>query len=128
MSVPFIAGTAATALQTSGTTQCTANVQGTGAFNTAVEWSVEGGGEIGADGSFTAPVQAATVTVTASSVSHPNVSGAMPLTSIGDTIELALAASLVDGSNNAIANASVQWASSDREFRSDKVGAGRGRN
>ena len=37
-----------TALRTSGTTECTANVQGTGAFNTAVEWSVGGGGEIGA--------------------------------------------------------------------------------
>ena len=68
-----------TALQTSGTTECTANVQGTGAFNTAVEWSVEGGGEIGADGSFTAPARAATVTLTASSVSHPNVSGAVTI-------------------------------------------------
>ena len=46
-------------------------------------------------------------------VASLDVSGAMPLTSIGDTIELALAASLVDGSNNAIANASVQWESSD---------------
>ena len=43
-----------------------------------------------------------------SDVASLDVSGAMPLTSIGDTIELALAASLVDGSNNAIANASVQ--------------------
>ena len=69
-----------TALQTSGTTQCTANVQGTGAFNTTVEWSVEGGGEIDEGGSFTAPARAATVTVTASSVSHPNVSGAVTIT------------------------------------------------
>ena len=69
-----------TALQISGTTECTANVQGTGAFNTAVEWSVEGGGEIGADGSFAAPARAATVTLTASSVSHPNVSGAVTIT------------------------------------------------
>ena len=48
-----------------------------------------------------------------SDVASLDVSGAMPLTSIGDTIQLALAAGLVDGSNQAIANASVQWASSD---------------
>ena len=69
-----------TALQTSGTTQCMANVQGTGAFNTALQWSVEGGGEVDADGLFAAPAHAATVTLTASSVSHPNESGAVTIT------------------------------------------------
>ena len=71
---------AATDLETSGTAQCTADVQGTGAFDTTVEWSVDGGGEVDAAGSFTAPARAATVTVTASSVSHPNISGAVTIT------------------------------------------------
>lgn len=67
-------------LQTSDNSQCAANVQGTGAFDSAVEWSVEGGGEVDAAGSFTAPTRAATVTITATSVSHPNVSGAATIT------------------------------------------------
>ena len=68
-----------TELHPSDTSQCTANVQGTGAFCTAVEWSTEGGGEVSAGGSFTAPAQAAAM-VTATSVSHPNVSGSVAIT------------------------------------------------
>lgn len=67
-------------LQISDTGQCTANVQGTGAFDSTVEWSVEGGGEVDSVGSYTAPTRAATVTVTATSVSHPNVFGAATIT------------------------------------------------
>ena len=48
-----------------------------------------------------------------SAIASLDVSGAMPLMSVGDTIELGLAATRVDGSGQDIANASVQWASSD---------------
>ena len=67
-------------LQTSGTSQCTANLRGTGAFDSSVRWSVEGGGEIDPGGSFVAPARAATITITATSVSHANAFGSVTVT------------------------------------------------
>lgn len=62
------------------TSQCTATVQGTGGFSSAVTWSVTGGGTINAGGLFTAPASAATVTVTATSTQDTTKSGTASIT------------------------------------------------
>jgi acid phosphatase len=62
------------------TSQCSANVQGTGTFNNAVTWSVSGGGAITFAGLFTAPSSAATVTVTATSSQDATKSGTAAIT------------------------------------------------
>jgi acid phosphatase len=62
------------------TSQCSANVQGTGTFNNAVTWSVSGGGAITIAGLFTAPSSAATVTVTATSSQDATKSGTAAIT------------------------------------------------
>ena len=49
----------------------------------------------------------------ASGVASLEVSGMMPLTSIGETIELAATAHRLDGSSQAIASAFVHWVSAD---------------
>ena len=62
------------------TSQCSASVQGTGTFNTAVTWSVTGGGAISSAGLFTAPSSAATPTVTATSTQDSTKSGTASIT------------------------------------------------
>ncbi|MGC2300640.1 MAG: alkaline phosphatase family protein [Acidobacteriaceae bacterium] len=69
-----------TTVATGATSQCTATVQGTGSFSSAVTWSVTGGGTIGTSGLFTAPSSAATVTVTATSTEDSNKSGTASIT------------------------------------------------
>ena len=49
----------------------------------------------------------------ASSVASLEVSGSMPLTSIGETIQLAATAHMIDGSSEAIASGIVHWVSAD---------------
>ena len=49
----------------------------------------------------------------ASSVASLDVSGTMPLTSIGETIQLAATAHMIDGSSEAIASGFVHWVSAD---------------
>ncbi len=61
------------------TSQCTATVQGTGAFSAMVTWTASAG-SINASGSFTAPSSAANVTVTATSVEDSTKSGTASLT------------------------------------------------
>ena len=51
---------------TSAASQCTANVQGTGSYSSAVTWTACGG-SINSSGLFTAPASAGSVTVTATS-------------------------------------------------------------
>jgi hypothetical protein len=67
------------------TSQCTATVQGTGNFNSAVTWGVQGSGNgsISSSGLYTAPatVQSAMqVTVTATSVGDPTKTGSAAVT------------------------------------------------
>lgn len=62
------------------TSQCTASVQGTGSFSSAVTWSVAGGGTITSGGLFTAPAAAATITVTATSTQDATKSGTASVT------------------------------------------------
>jgi hypothetical protein len=56
------------------TSQCTATVQGTGSYSSAVTWSVNGGA-ISTSGLFTAPASAGAVMVTATSTQDPTKSG-----------------------------------------------------
>jgi hypothetical protein len=58
----------------SQTSQCTATVQGTGSFSSAVTWSASGG-SIDVNGRLTAPGAAGTVTVTATSTQDATKSG-----------------------------------------------------
>jgi hypothetical protein len=58
----------------SATSQCTATVQGTGSYSSAVTWSASGG-TIGPSGLFTAPASAGTVTVTATSAQDTTKAG-----------------------------------------------------
>jgi acid phosphatase len=62
-----------------GTSQCTAAVQGTGNYSSAVNWSASAGA-ISASGLFTAPASAATVTITATSVQNTSKSGTASVT------------------------------------------------
>lgn len=61
-------------LNAGGTSQCTATVQGTGSYSSAVTWSASGG-TVSAAGIFTAPATAGNVTVTATSAQDPTLSG-----------------------------------------------------
>lgn len=63
-----------TTVAAGGTAQCSANVQGTGSYNSAVTWSVSGG-SITANGLVLAPASAGTLTVTATSVQDPTRTG-----------------------------------------------------
>ncbi len=56
------------------TAQCSATVQGTGSYNSAVTWSASGG-TINSSGLFTASTTAGTITVTATSVENTGHSG-----------------------------------------------------
>ncbi|HEV2280113.1 MAG TPA: alkaline phosphatase family protein, partial [Acidobacteriaceae bacterium] len=56
-----------TTVTAGGTAQCSASVQGTGSYNSAVTWSVSGG-SITASGLVTAPASAGNLMVTATSV------------------------------------------------------------
>ena len=56
------------------TSQCSATVQGTGSYSSAVKWSADGG-TINANGLFTAPASTGTVTVTATSAQDTIESG-----------------------------------------------------
>ena len=58
----------------SATSQCTATVQGTGSYSSAVTWSASGG-SINPSGLFTAPASAGTVTVTATSTEDTTKAG-----------------------------------------------------
>lgn len=69
-----------TTVATGATSQCSATVQGTGSFSSAVTWSVSGGGTINTSGLFTAPSGAATVTVTATSTEDSTKSGTASIT------------------------------------------------
>lgn len=62
-----------------GTSQCSANVRGTGSYNSAVAWSASGG-SISQGGLFTASSAAGTVTVTAKSVGDAAVSASSKVT------------------------------------------------
>lgn len=57
-----------------GTAQCTASVQGTGSYSSAVTWSTSAG-SISAAGVWTAPTSAGTVTITATSTQQPSLTG-----------------------------------------------------
>ena len=57
-----------------GKEQCTATVQGTGNFSTAVNWSASAG-TISATGAFVAPSAAGAVTITATSAADPTKAG-----------------------------------------------------
>ncbi len=59
--------------------QCTATVQGTGNFSTAVNWSASAG-TISATGVFTAPIAAGPVTITATSAADSTKSGSATVT------------------------------------------------
>lgn len=58
----------------SGTAQCTAAVQGTGSYSSAVTWSASAG-SISATGVLTAPAAGGSVTVTAASTQQPSLTG-----------------------------------------------------
>jgi hypothetical protein len=61
-------------LAENATSQCSATVQGSGAFSSAVNWSASAG-TINASGLFTAPSSAGTVTVTATSTQNTSKYG-----------------------------------------------------
>jgi phosphatidylinositol-3-phosphatase len=61
------------------TSQCSATVQGTGSYSSAVTWSASGG-TITSSGLFTAPGTAGSVTVTATSVQDTTKSGEAKIT------------------------------------------------
>jgi phosphatidylinositol-3-phosphatase len=67
-------------IATGATSQCTANVMGTGSFSSVVTWSVTGGGAISATGLFTAPSSVAKVTVKATSTQDATKSGITTIT------------------------------------------------
>jgi len=67
-------------IATGATSQCSANVQGTGSFSSAVAWSVTGGGTISSAGIYTAPSSALTATITATSTEDPSKSGTAAVT------------------------------------------------
>jgi hypothetical protein len=67
-------------IATGDTSQCTANVQGTGSFSSAVTWSVTGGGAISSAGLYTAPSSAVTAAITATSTQDPSKSGTASIT------------------------------------------------
>jgi hypothetical protein len=67
-------------IATGATSQCTANVQGTGSFSSAVTWSVTGGGAISPAGLYTAPSSAVTATIMATSTQDPSKSGTASIT------------------------------------------------
>ena len=67
------------AIAAQATSQCTATVQGTGSFSSAVTWSAGAGG-INANGAFTAPAAAGTVTVKATSTQDTTKSGTASVT------------------------------------------------
>jgi hypothetical protein len=69
-----------TTVATGATSQCSATVQGSGGFSSAVTWSATGGGSISATGLFTAPSAAATITVTATSTEDSTKSGTASIT------------------------------------------------
>jgi phosphatidylinositol-3-phosphatase len=66
-------------LASSATSQCTATVQGTGSYSSAVTWSASAG-SINGNGLFTAPGSAANVTVTATSTQDSTKSGTTKIT------------------------------------------------
>jgi hypothetical protein len=66
-------------LPAGGNEQCSAAVQGTGAFSTTVTWSASAG-TISASGLFTAPSAAAQVTITATSAADSTKSGTATVT------------------------------------------------
>lgn len=68
-----------TTLSVNATSQCNAAVTGTGSYSSAVTWTATVG-NINANGLFTAPGTAGTVTVTATSVQDSSVSGKASLT------------------------------------------------
>ncbi|HEY1160930.1 MAG TPA: alkaline phosphatase family protein [Terracidiphilus sp.] len=66
-------------VNTNGTSQCSAAVQGTGSYSSAVTWAVSAGA-INASGLFTAPATAGSVTVTAASTQDTTKSGEAAVT------------------------------------------------
>jgi phosphatidylinositol-3-phosphatase len=62
------------AVAANATAQCTATVQGSGAYSSAVSWSASSG-TVSSSGVFTAPVTTGPVTVTATSTQDPSKSG-----------------------------------------------------
>ena len=68
-------------ISSGGTSQCTATVNGTGSFNTAVTWTASAG-SISSNGLLTAPQVTTTLldTVTATSVQNSNASGTATVT------------------------------------------------
>jgi hypothetical protein len=76
-SVSAVCVPSAVALQ--ATSQCTAAVQGTGSYSSAVTWSASGG-TINASGLFTASATAGTVTATATSTQDTTKSGKASVT------------------------------------------------
>ena len=68
----------------SGSSQCTATVQGTGSYSSAVTWTASGG-SINSSGLFTAPASAGSVTVTATSTQDSTKSGLAAITVVIQT-------------------------------------------
>ena len=68
-------------VNTGGTSQCTAAVQGSGNYSAAVTWSAASGA-VSSTGTFTAPMSAGNVTVTATSAQDSAISGSSSI-SIG---------------------------------------------
>jgi len=70
-----------TTVSSGGTSQCSATVNGTGSFNSAVNWSTSAG-SISTSGTLTAPTVTATVsvTVTAASVQNSGITGSASVT------------------------------------------------
>jgi hypothetical protein len=66
-------------VNTNATSQCSATVQGTGSYSSAVKWSASEG-TINSSGLFTAPASAGTVTVTATSTQDSTKSGTASVT------------------------------------------------
>jgi hypothetical protein len=69
-------------VQTGQTSQCTANVQGTGSFNSAVTWAVSpaSAGTVSAAGVFSASTSTGTATITATSAQDSTKSGSATVT------------------------------------------------
>jgi hypothetical protein len=66
------------------TAQCSATVQGTAGYSSALTWTATAG-TVDANGLFTAPTTAGTATVTATSVQSPTVSGQATLNYLNQT-------------------------------------------
>jgi FG-GAP-like repeat len=123
------ASCASNSVQVTHTTQCSAVVQGTGAFTSAIVWSAQGGGTISSAGVYTAPNVVPSppqITVTATSTQDSTKLGSM---SVGISARSSLAfATPINFATGGVAPTNVQTADFNGDGKLDLVIANRTSN